>query len=88
MGTNFYWIQEHEGDTPECIGKRSWGGTATGSLFTWTQDPALVRSRCEQHPDRSLVKDEYGRELTGQDFLQKISECSLHITDSIGVDFE
>jgi hypothetical protein len=54
---------------------RTWKptGVRSCSSFTWAQDAAAVRARCEENVHEKVVVDEYGREMTGQEFLTMLT---------------
>lgn len=63
-------------------------GVQTTSSFTWAEDPATVRQRCEAHLDEEQIMDEYGRKMTCRAFLQMVrSNCAIEFTDSVGSSF-
>lgn len=63
-------------------------GIASCSSFTWGQDPVNVQRLCEQHATEKVIIDEYGREMTGQEFMSMVfANCPLQFTHAIGVDF-
>lgn len=63
-------------------------GVQGASSFSWAQDPDEVMARCNAHMWDAVVMDEYGRTLTGQQFLWMLDmNCPIHFTDSIGVSF-
>lgn len=60
-------------------------GVSGASSFSWAQTPSVVRARCEQHCDDELVSDEYGRRMTGGDFLRMLnSNCPIESTRFVG----
>lgn len=64
-------------------------GVSTCSSFSWAQDPAFVKSICESRASETIVADEYGREFTGQEFIQMLfANCPIEFTYSIGRDFD
>jgi hypothetical protein len=55
------------------------------SSFTWAQPKESVVAACKARPDEELIIDEYGRTLTGQEFLDMLeNNCPLQFFDSIG----
>lgn len=63
-------------------------GVRGTSSFSWAQNPDTVRRACEAHMDESVVIDEYGRALTGREFLLMLrANCGVEFTDSIGMAF-
>lgn len=60
-------------------------GVCSCSSFSWAQDPERVRSECAKHPGKKLIVDEYGRSLTGRQFVAMLKcNCPVEFTDSIG----
>ena len=60
-------------------------GVGTVCSFNWAQDPDRVRRTCAERPDESLIEDEYGRDYTGQEFLDMLAaNCPIEYTDSVG----
>ena len=63
-------------------------GVSSCSSFSWAQDPETVLQYCAQHPDRLVVRNEYGAEYTGQEFLDMLyAGCPIEYIDSIGIAF-
>ena len=63
-------------------------GVQGASSFTWAQEPAYVAARCKGSADKWVVQDEYGRDLTGAQFIDMLeSVCPIRFTHSIGHDF-
>lgn len=63
-------------------------GVRSCSSFTWAQDPAKVRAKCEENANKKVVVDEYGRKLTGREFLTMVKvNCPVQFHDSIGTQF-
>lgn len=63
-------------------------GVCGAASFTWAQNPKTVRRTCRKRRDEILIVDEYGRELTGTEFLAMLAAtCPIEFTDSIGVWF-
>lgn len=63
-------------------------GVSTCSSFSWAQEPTFAQRICEQRADETIIADEYGRELTGQQFAQMLfANCPIQFTSSIGSDF-
>ena len=55
------------------------------SSFTWAEEPAAVRRRCEERMDDPVVVDEYRRAMTGGEFLRMLaSNCPIEFTDMVG----
>ncbi len=55
--------------------------------FTWAQDPAAVRATCSGVRE-PIVVDEYGRKLTGFEFLRMLTtNCPIEFTELIGEAF-
>lgn len=85
MSTNYYWktprtafllpteqeivIEAEREDPLVHIGKSS-------AVFYWAQEPRIVRRVCELRPDDHVIVDEYGREWTGQEFLDMVAAYS------------
>lgn len=48
----------------------------------------MVQALCERHATELVIRDEYGREMTGQAFLAMLdANCPIRFTHSIGRDF-
>jgi hypothetical protein len=63
-------------------------GIASCASFSWAQSPAIVRAACETAIGEPAVVDEYGRALTGGEFLQMLrANCPIEFTGSIGQEF-
>lgn len=63
-------------------------GVRSTSSFSWAQDPESVGAICEQRPTEQIVQDEYGRLLTGCEFIEMLrANCPVQFTDSIGIEF-
>lgn len=63
-------------------------GVSSCSSFSYGQDPTIVQAICEQYANEDVVADEYGQEMTGQEFMSMVfSNCPIQFTHSIGVDF-
>lgn len=63
-------------------------GVRGAASFSWAQDPKDVEAICRRHPEALLVEDEYGREMTGGDFLAMlVCNCPIQYTDSLGTVF-
>lgn len=63
-------------------------GVRSCSSFSWAQQPAEVIARCNENPDDEIIQDEYGRRLTGREFLGMLeANCPIRFTHSIGKDF-
>jgi hypothetical protein len=62
-------------------------GVGSACSFTWAQDPKMVYAICAARPDEQIIKDEYGRPLTGEEFLEVLRNCPIQFTDSIGKEF-
>ncbi len=90
MSTNYFWrttpietpagpVVIDEMNPVVHIGKSSGG-------FTWAQDPSVVRRYCESHPEDPVIRDEYGREMTGREFLEYLDAIPAvsHRTEMIG----
>lgn len=64
-------------------------GVSPCSSFSWAQEPAFAQKICEQRAEEVIIADEYGRELTGQQFAQMLfANCPIQFTWSIGTDFD
>jgi hypothetical protein len=93
MSTNYYWAAKTitgkyvVSDDPELhIGKRyGMGGGKLG--FTWAQHRADVVTLCTQHREEEIIIDEYHRPMTGEQFLEILSNVIKDDTTSIGVWF-
>jgi hypothetical protein len=62
-------------------------GVRGASSFTWAQDPAPALRACRSRRGRpkALIVDEYGRDMTGPEFLEMLeSNCPIQFTTSIG----
>ena len=56
--------------------------------FSWAQDPNRVRRVCGERLNEVLIHDSYGKELTGEEFLEILKkDCPIEFTDSIGRPF-
>jgi hypothetical protein len=63
-------------------------GVAGCSSFSWAIEPGEVRNICETRGNETTVVDEYGRTLTGKEFLGMLrANCPIEYTDSIGHEF-
>src|SRR5574341_759441 len=63
-------------------------GVAGAASFSWAVEPSVVRQRCEAGLDQKLVIDEYGRTLTGAEFLRMLkANCPIEFTKMIGRNF-
>lgn len=63
-------------------------GVRGTSSFTWAQDPSVVHRTCEAHMDEPVIVDEYGRAVTGREFIAMIRcNCGVEFTDYIGQSF-
>lgn len=63
-------------------------GIKGASSFSFAQDPERVYNICKMFPDEKIIEDEYGRQLTGQEFLNMLdNNCPIRFTDSVGVCF-
>lgn len=61
------------------------GGVSGTSSFSWAEDPEHVGAICEKTPDDVLVEDEYGRLLTGRQFLDMLkANCRVQFTRYVG----
>lgn len=60
-------------------------GVQTCSSFSWAQEPASVRARCVKSKAKFLIVDEYGRGMSGKEFLAMLdSNCPVTFIGSIG----
>lgn len=56
--------------------------------FSWAQEKDPVVKACKEKPDEFIVVDEYGKGLTGAEFLQMLeANCPIQFFDSIGRQF-
>ena len=63
-------------------------GVATAASFSWAQEEAVVVMACKRQPNAEIIVDEYGRTLTGREFLDMLeANCPLQFTDGIGSRF-
>lgn len=63
-------------------------GISGAASFSWARDPAEVRAVCSANVDRLVVVDEYGRTMTGGQFLSMLRcNCPIEFTDSVGREF-
>lgn len=63
-------------------------GVGTVCSFSWAQPPDKFREFVETRADQIIVKDEYGRELTGQQFLTMLAcNCPVELTHFVGDHF-
>ena len=62
-------------------------GVKSCSSFGWAQDPDMVRRICKGN-DSPIIVDEYGREMTGVEFLEMLDyNCPIQHTKHLGVWF-
>lgn len=60
-------------------------GVQSASSFSWAQDPEITGGILRRYPDDPLVEDEYGRVLTGREFLAMLAvSCPIQFTHSVG----
>ena len=60
-------------------------GVSSASSFTWAKDPESVGVLCERYANDPVVIDEYGREMTGTEFLLMLRmNCPIQFTNMIG----
>jgi hypothetical protein len=52
--------------------ERKPSGVHSCASFAWAQDAESVRLRCMDSGDRKVIVDEYGREMTGREFLEML----------------
>lgn len=58
------------------------------SSFTWVQDPLKTRDALCKYGSEPVLEDEYGRELTGPEFLEMLeNNCPIEFTDMVGSAF-
>lgn len=63
-------------------------GVRGAASFSWAQDPAKVRMRCETAGDDVIIEDEYGRKMSGLEFLRMLqANCPIEFTHHVGVRF-
>lgn len=63
-------------------------GVRGTSSFSWAQEPERVGAICEKHAEEQIVEDEYGRLLTGREFLDMLlANCAVQFTEWIGQEF-
>jgi hypothetical protein len=53
-------------------------GVYTAASFSWASEPAKVRAQCSDYPDEVIIIDEYGRKMTGAEFLRMLrANCPI-----------
>lgn len=63
-------------------------GVQGAASFSWAQDPDMVREVCKARPAEAIIEDEYGRALTGAEFLEMLAaNCPIEFTHFVGVVF-
>lgn len=63
-------------------------GVEGAASFSWATSPTEARQRCEANLNVVCIRDEYGRKMTGGEFLRMLkANCPIEFTHSIGVDF-
>ncbi len=63
-------------------------GVRSTSSFSWAQDPERVGAICDQRANEQIVQDEYGRLLTGREFIDMLrANCPIQDLSMIGIDF-
>ena len=63
-------------------------GVASCSSFSYGIQPEIVKRICSINLDSPTVEDEYGRKLTGKEFLEMLEmNCPIIFTDNIGRTF-
>ena len=60
-------------------------GVRSCCSFSWAQEPDAVRQICEANLEKPIIRDEYHRTYTGNQFLQMLmANCPVEFTGSIG----
>jgi hypothetical protein len=60
-------------------------GVRSAASFSWGKEPAQVRRICGRNLDQPLIRDEYGRVLTGREFLAMLRcNCPLESVEFVG----
>ena len=63
-------------------------GVKGASSFLWSGEPQRVKQICEQNLEEDIIRDEYGRTLTGGEFLEMLeNQCPIEHRHSIGQRF-
>lgn len=63
-------------------------GVSGAASFSWAQEPERVGALAEARADEQIIEDEYGRLLTGREFLTMLrANCPIQYTDSVGREF-
>lgn len=63
-------------------------GVHTVSSFRWAQEADSVRQRCDRSIDSACIVDEYGRTMTGGEFIEMLRHnCPVQFHDSVGTWF-
>jgi hypothetical protein len=63
-------------------------GIASTASWTWAQPAEEVRARCEASMDVVILRDEYGRDMTGREFLTMLrANIGIEYSHSIGREF-
>ena len=63
-------------------------GVSSCSSFSWAQEYRSVLSLAKDRMDETLITDEYGRDMTCNEFLRMIDvNCPLKFDHSIGQEF-
>ncbi len=96
MSTNYYWHIPHRVqtmangekiETTPCDLDPRWHiGKLSAGTFTWAQAPHDVLTACRERGCLLAVVDEYGDEMTGDDFADMLAGC-LNKLDMIGEAF-
>lgn len=84
-------FQDTGGAMAELFGKEHKerpAGVRGVSSFTWDQDPEIVGPLCRKHPEKPIIRNEYGDIYTGSEFLAMLeSNCPIQFTEYIGRHF-
>lgn len=78
MSTTFYL-----GDNSTPCGVRLYHDAACGVEFRWLLSPIYVLEICNEHGSGVIIKDDEGREYTGNEFLHMFRGTSIEI-DHLG----
>lgn len=68
-------------------------GETNGSIvhptcsFIWAVSPEEFGVQCSINPDKIMVRDEFGRVYTGEQFIEELRCCQIQYTHSIGIEF-
>lgn len=56
--------------------------------FSWAQDHIQVLETCNKNLDTQIIADEYGRKLTGKEFIDMLAtNCPIEYFTSVGKQF-